>query len=49
MSEMNFWALESEEEEAAAVTWWRMSCVPRVVGSMRRSLVKVLAIPPVAV
>jgi hypothetical protein len=37
-------AREADEEDAAAATEWRMS----VVGSMRRSFVKVLAMPPVA-
>ena len=46
---MKFCALSTEDDEATAVTWWRMSLVPRVVGSMRRSLVKVRAIPPVAI
>lgn len=34
--------------DATAVTTWRRSCVPRVLGSMRRSLTKSLAISPVA-
>jgi hypothetical protein len=41
-------AREADEEDAAAATEWRMSETPRVVGSMRRSFVKVLAMPPVA-
>ena len=41
-------ARDEELEEAAAATMWWMSCASRVEGSMRRSLVKVVAIPPVA-
>jgi hypothetical protein len=42
------WAREAEVEDAAATTWWRTSWTERVLGSMRRSLVNCLAIPPVA-
>ena len=45
---MNFSAEDLEEEDAAAVTVWTMSWTPRVEGGMRRSLVKVRAMPPVA-
>ena len=48
ISEMNFSAEDLEEEDAAAVTVWTMSWTPRVEGGMRRSLVKVRAMPPVA-
>ena len=37
-----------EEEEAAAVTSWTMSCVPRELGAIIKSFVKVSAIQPVA-
>jgi hypothetical protein len=45
---MNFSAEDLEEEDATAVTVWTMSWTLRVEGGMRRSLVKVRAIPPVA-
>ena len=45
---MNFSAEDLEEEDATAVTVWTMSWTPRVEGGMRRSLVKVRAMPPVA-
>ena len=48
ISEMNFSAEDLEEDDAAAVTVWTMSWTLRVEGGMRRSLVKVRAIPPVA-
>ena len=48
ISEMNFSAEDLEEEDATAVTVWTMSWTPRVEGGMRRSLVKVRAMPPVA-
>jgi len=47
-SAMNFSAEDLEEEDAAAVMLWTMSWTPRVEGGMRRSLVKVRAMPPVA-
>jgi hypothetical protein len=45
---MNFSAEDLEEDDAAAVTVWTMSWTLRVEGGMRRSLVKVRAMPPVA-
>ena len=48
ISEMNFSAEDLEEEDATAVTVWTMSWTSRVEGGMRRSLVKVRAMPPVA-
>jgi hypothetical protein len=48
ISAMNFSAEDLEEEDATAVTVWIMSWTPRVEGGMRRSLVKVRAMPPVA-
>jgi hypothetical protein len=42
-------AREEEVEDAAAATMWRMSVAERVEGGMRRSLVYVWAMPPVAV
>lgn len=46
---MKFSADCFEEDDAAAVTMCLMSSTSRVWGSMRRSLVIVLTIPPVAV
>ena len=48
ISEMNFSAEDLEEEDATAVTVWTMSWTLRVEGGIRRSLVKVRAMPPVA-
>ena len=48
ISEMNFSAEDLDEEDATAVTVWTMSWTLRVEGGMRRSLVKVRAMPPVA-
>ena len=48
-SETNFSAEDLEEEDATAVTACLMSWTSRVEGSIRRSLVKVRAMPPVAV
>ena len=45
---MNFFADSIEDDDAAAATLWMISLVPRVVGSTRRSLVNVRAMPPVA-
>ena len=49
MSVMKFLADSTDDEEATAVTMCTMSVVPRVLGSIRRSLVNVRAMPPVAV
>lgn len=46
---MNDSAEDFDEEDAAAAMTCLISLTPRVVGSMRRSLVKVRAMPPVAV
>ena len=46
---MNFSAELLEDELAAAATEWIMSVASRVLGSISRSVVKVLAIQPVAV
>ena len=48
-SELNFSAEAREEDEAAATTVCLISWTWRVEGSIRRSLVKVRAIPPVAI
>lgn len=45
----NFFAESMDDEDATAATLWTMSLTSRVFGSMRRSLVNVWAIPPVAV
>ena len=47
-SEMNFSAEDLEDEDAAAVTVCLISWTSRVEGAIRRSLVKVRAMPPVA-
>jgi hypothetical protein len=48
MPETNSSAEDFEEEDATAVTTCLMSWTWRVAGAMRRSLVKVPAMPPVA-